>query len=258
MAAELKLICAELRVVLIHSRDHLLSSESLPADFKDQTLTMLQEAGVETIMGTRVQEITSDATSRTKTLHLSDESELTVTEVINAVSGPNPTTTYLPQETLNAAGEVTVNSNLTFADASTNVESHFAIGDLVPQKGVKRCGGAMHHGHYAAYNIHQHMLFTRGIIQTPEYLEVAEHGVNIGLAVGKKAIGYSEDTGIMAGEDTLKYLFGDDLGFKYCWDYLKLSQEARDEDAEEVDTLPEPENAAGTAGSQGIAVSAEA
>lgn len=116
----------------------------------------------------------------------------------------------------------------------------------------------MHHGHYAAYNIHQHILADRGIIEQPEYRELPDHGVHIGIAVGKQAIGYSEETGIMAGEETMNYLFGDDLGFKYCWDYLKLGEETKDESEAAAETLPGPEKVVEVIRERFVGVSAEA
>lgn len=257
MAAEIKVVCPDVRVILIHSRERLLSSEPLPNDFKDQTLKLVQEASVETIMGKRVQSTTEDTLTGKRTLQLSDGSELTVSEVINAVSGPKPTTSYLPADALNVDGEVIVNSHLAFSSEMRNSAYHFAIGDLIPQSGVKRCGGAMHHGHFAAFNIHQHILSSRGVIEEPKYEELADFGANIGLAVGKKAIGYSEQTGIMAGEETMKYLFGDDLGFRYCWDYMKLSEEIKDEDVAATEKLPELESVADLVGKNNVAVYVE-
>lgn len=258
MAAELKLVCPDIKVTLVHSRDRLLSSEPLPDDFKDQTLELVREAGVETIMGKRVQDTTIDSEGR-KILHLSDDSTITVSEVLNAISGPKPTTSYLPPSTVNTSGEVQVHDNLTFSSPKApNASSHFAIGDLIPQSGVKRCGGAMHHGHYAAYNIHQQLLHARSLVEAPQYMELSDHGANIGLAVGKQAIGYSEQTGIMKGEETLGYLFGLDLGFKYCWDYLKLSERTEHIEEGEVggETLPEPEKVVDLKGEAAVAVSA--
>lgn len=265
MAAELKLVRPDVHVTLIHSRDRLLSNEPLPDDFKDQTLELLHEAGVKAIMGKRVQKTTEDKASGKKTLHLSDGSSLAVSEVINAVSTPQPTTSYLPASALNHAGEISVKANLTFATSAPHDLHHFAIGDLIPQTGVKRCGGAMHHGHYAAYNIHQHVLSTRGVLgeEGPKYQELADFGANIGLAVGRQAIGYSEQTGIMRGEETLGYLFGDDLGFKYCWDYLRLGEETRDADEGEDEVVveekvPVVETVVEIAEERGVTVVAEA
>lgn len=96
MAAELKMVHPHVNVTLIHSRDRLLSSEPLPDDFKDQTLDLLREAGVETLMGNRVLDISSGPADGSKTLHLSDNTTLTAREVLNAVSSPKPTTSYLP------------------------------------------------------------------------------------------------------------------------------------------------------------------
>jgi NADH dehydrogenase FAD-containing subunit len=57
MASELKLIRPTKTVKLIQSRDKLLSSEPLPDDFKDQTLSLLEEAGVEVTLNHRVTDV---------------------------------------------------------------------------------------------------------------------------------------------------------------------------------------------------------
>ena len=57
MAAELKVVEPSQKVTLIHLRDKLLSSEPLPDEFKDRTLSVLREAGVEVMLNDRVIEI---------------------------------------------------------------------------------------------------------------------------------------------------------------------------------------------------------
>lgn len=133
------MLSPHVKVTLIHSRDMLLSSEPLPHDFKEQTLSLLQDAGVETIMGKRVQSTAEPSDTDKKTLYLSDDTEIQVTEVINAVSGPKPTTSYLPAELLNADGEVKVKPNLSLVSGRSSSAFHFAVGDLIPQSGIKRC-----------------------------------------------------------------------------------------------------------------------
>ena len=103
-------------------------------------------------------------------------------------------------------------SSLNFPVEVPNSEHHFAIGDLAAWSGIKRCGGAMHMGYYAASNIHQVMLQQlQG--RDPKFNELAEIPPMIGLAVGKKAMSYGPGQGVMSGEDVMEVFFGDDLGF---------------------------------------------
>ena len=79
----------EAKVTLIHSRQQLLSSEDLPDEFKEKTLEMLKESGVEVVMGARVQDtVRGDESAPAKyTLKLSDGRELAADHVINACHG---------------------------------------------------------------------------------------------------------------------------------------------------------------------------
>lgn len=101
-------------------------------------------------------------------------------------------------------------------------------------------------GYHAAHNIYQHMkaaaAAARGVEEEPEDIQLNEFPPVIGIAIGKKAVGYWKEAGVMAGEKELKDFFGDDLGFtsKYflspvlmyswnvmltwavCWNHLGL------------------------------------
>jgi len=99
MAAELKVIEPSQKVTLIHSRDKLLSSEPLPDEFKDRTLSLLEETGVEVILNDRVMEITPVETSDGAPLYsltLKDGSKMMTSHVIKAISHSIPSTTFLP------------------------------------------------------------------------------------------------------------------------------------------------------------------
>ena len=126
---------------------------------------------------------------------------------------------------------------------SPNWSNHFGAGDLVKWSGIKRCGGAMHMGYFAANNIHQKMIEAR-TGKKPEFLALDEIPPMIGLAVGKSAVSYWPQAGMSHGEDVMKLFFGDDLGFtskfplrqlckrgcmtkhkkkkKVCWNHLGL------------------------------------
>ncbi|KAF2453694.1 hypothetical protein BDY21DRAFT_387870 [Lineolata rhizophorae] len=232
IAAELKLVLPDQKVTLIHSRDKLLSSEPLPDDFKDRTLELLCMEGVEIIMGKRVMEMTaldSDSNSsgspRTK-LKLSDGTELLVGHVINAVSQSVPSTAFLPAEVLDPNGYVQIGTDLSFLPSVPNASAHFAVGDATSWSGIKRCGAAMHMGHFAAANIYQRMREAR--FGTPPSLMTfpIEVPPMIGLAVGKNAIAYSPAEGMSDGKKVLEAFFGNDLGFQICWKYLQLGKES--------------------------------
>lgn len=111
MAAELKLVHPSLTVKLVHSREKLLSSEPLPDDFKDRTLSVLHETGVEVIMGCRVTETTPLETGVNTTgfkLTLSDGTSIVAGQVINATSTSLPSTSYFPRVALDEEGFVRV------------------------------------------------------------------------------------------------------------------------------------------------------
>ncbi|KAK3701827.1 hypothetical protein LTR37_015249 [Vermiconidia calcicola] len=218
MAAETKLVYPNTQVTLIHSRERLLSAEPLPDDFKDQTLKLLREGGVEVIMGKRVIEI-SPGHSRT-TLKLSDGTELRASHVISAISKPTSTTMYLPKSVLDSEDLVRITPSLHFA----NSDRHLAIGDIAAWSGIKRCGGAMHMGHFAAINIHQHMLHGVGLIEQVEYKTLSEFPPAIGLALGDTAIGWWAEGGIQSGPKFLELMFGTDLGWSICWNHLGLGK----------------------------------
>ena len=113
MAAELKLVEPTSKVTLIHSRNKLLSSEPLPDEFKDKSLELLRESGVEVILNQRVKEtkpVATDDESPLFNLTLSDNSELRASNVIFAISHSTPTTTYLPSDILNKDGYVKINN----------------------------------------------------------------------------------------------------------------------------------------------------
>jgi thioredoxin reductase len=111
MAAELKVVEPTQKVTLIHSRDKLLSSEPLPDDFKDRTLSVLQEAGVEVILNDRVVEVAPVKTPNGAPLYdltLKDGSNMMTSHVIWAISHCLPSTTYLPAALLDAENYVNI------------------------------------------------------------------------------------------------------------------------------------------------------
>lgn len=83
----------------------------------------------------------------------------------------------------------------------------------------------MHMGHYAATNIYQQLLLASKPDHKPEWKEIAEFPAMIALAVGKQAVIYSPDSGTTWGEDGMKIMFGEDLGWTICWNHLGLGKE---------------------------------
>ena len=66
-------------------------------------------------------------------------------------------------------------------------------------------------GHYAALNIHQHMMAecTGG---KPNYQTLQPFPAVMGLALGKTAVSYTPGEGTREGEDLMNTLFGKDMG----------------------------------------------
>lgn len=227
MAAELKLVSPQTKVTLVHSRAKLLSSEDLSDECKDKALELLLECGVEVRMetrlaGTKQVEAADGASSPQLEVDFTDGSRIAASQVIMAVSKSEPTTGYLPSSVLNEEGYVKIQPNLRFPEGTPNAEFHYCGGDAAQWSGIKRCGGAMHGGHYAACNIHETVrekLF--GADYKPQLKELVHYPSMIGLAVGKKAVASGPD-GTVFGEDVMQSYFRDDLGFDICWGYIGL------------------------------------
>jgi pyruvate/2-oxoglutarate dehydrogenase complex dihydrolipoamide dehydrogenase (E3) component len=107
MASELKVIHPTKTVKLIQSRDKFLSSEPLPDNFKDQTLSLLEEAGVEVTLNNRVTDVTAVKSAEGSSVYkvtLSDGIQSMVSHVIWAISKSIPTADYLQVAALNNEG----------------------------------------------------------------------------------------------------------------------------------------------------------
>jgi NADH dehydrogenase FAD-containing subunit len=243
MAAETAMVYPNLKTSLIHSRSQLLSSEPLPEEFRDKTLELLREGGVNVVLGKRVLSTTPSDQNPSKTiLNLSDNTTMTASHICWAISAPKPTTSYLPSSTLNSDGEVTVVSTLHFPHDTPHSQSHLAIGDIVvwPPKGthsdnpaalvpaIKRCGNALYMGQIAAWNIHQDILLQRGLVKDAKYKEFPIFVPGIAVALGKSAVGYSDHMGVTWGEQVRQTMFEDDLGLGICWRSLGLAEPVKE------------------------------
>jgi thioredoxin reductase len=113
MASEIKVVEPWQKVTLIHSRDKLLSAEPLPDDFKERSLEILKETGVEVVMGQRVTDTTAVQTfdgSTSWKLTLSSGQQMIAGHVITAISRSTPTSGYLPSAALDKDGFVKIDT----------------------------------------------------------------------------------------------------------------------------------------------------
>lgn len=95
---------------------------------------------------------------------------------------------------------------------SPTARAHYAVGDIASWSGIKRCGAAMAMGHIAAANIHQ-VISQAKFGTEPTFIEFPEVPPMIAIAVGKKAVCYGPENGTTSGEEDLKRMFRDDLGW---------------------------------------------
>lgn len=226
MAAELKLISPNVPVTLVHSREKLLSAELLPDEAKDKALELLWETGVDVKMGLRVKETREVVVDGVKLseMELSDGSKMLASHVVMAVSRSVPSTSFLPAEAVDKEGYVMANTNMSLKGNFPNADRHFGVGDVVAWSGIKRAGGAMHSGHHAGHNIYQLILGEKmGESHAIKFQEIeVDVPPMMGLAVGKKAMAYDPTSGVTSGEDVMYAYFQDDLGFKICWNWMRL------------------------------------
>ncbi|GAO14912.1 uncharacterized protein UV8b_05080 [Ustilaginoidea virens] len=230
MAAELKLAKPDVKVTLVHSGEKLLSSEGLSDECKDKALELLQEADVQVLMSLRLCTINKVATTDSSPeyeIEFTNGHKMSASQVIMAVSKSKSTATYLPCSALDDEGYVKIQPNAVFSPATPNAESHLCAGDLAKWSGIKRCGWAMHSGHFVAQNIHK-LVLKKHTGQEPKFMEFDLVPPMIGLAIGKKAVA-SGPEGTVFGEDVMQAYFQQDLGFTICWNWMGLGGRKKDE-----------------------------
>ncbi|PYI00474.1 FAD/NAD(P)-binding domain-containing protein [Aspergillus sclerotiicarbonarius CBS 121057] len=226
MATELRMLHPDKKITLIHSRDRMLSAEPLPSDFQDRVGSILDESGVKLIFGQRVVDTTAIETEggrRIWKLELADRRNIYAGHVMNAVSKCVPTSSYLPKEALTEEGYVKIQASTQFSQNFPNADHHFAVGDMASWSGIKRCGAAMHMGYHAGNNAHQLML-SEASNTKPEFVTLQEVPPVMALAMGKTAVTYTPDQGTKDGEDIHDIMFGDDMGYSICWNYMRMSE----------------------------------
>ncbi|KZZ94909.1 Pyridine nucleotide-disulfide oxidoreductase, NAD-binding domain protein [Moelleriella libera RCEF 2490] len=230
MAAELKMVKPNVKVVLVHSRDKLLSAEALSDECKDKALELLRETGVDVLMNHRLaasQKVdTTDGSSKYE-LTFTNGHKMVASEVIMALSQSRTTSTYLPSSAIDEEGFVKIQPSAVFSPGTPNARFHLCAGDLTKWSGIKRCGWAMHSGHFVAQNIHK-LVTQEQTGQETKLEEFDEVAPMIGLAVGKKAVASGPD-GTVSGEETMQAYFRDDLGFTICWDWMGLGGRKKEE-----------------------------
>lgn len=224
MAAELKTVAPHVNVTLAHSRARLLSAEPLPDSVADCAAELTRETGVEVLLNHRLATSTAIKTAEGKDAYdvvFENGHKMTASVVIMAVSRPVPATDFLPKAALNDEGYVNILASLQFAGKDiANAERHFMIGDAINWSGIKRCGSAMHQGKYAGLNIFQ--IIQKDLAgKEPQFNQLEDVPPMIGLAVGKQAVAYGPD-GLKSGKQVMQVFFEDDLGFRICWDHLRL------------------------------------
>ncbi|EDU42687.1 Ndh NADH dehydrogenase FAD-containing subunit [Pyrenophora tritici-repentis] len=236
-AAEIKSYYPHIEVTLVHSRSEVLSSEPLPADVKERVKILLQEEGVDLILGSRASSTSLPNGQFTVTLANGDP--VTADFVVDFTRKGTPTTHVLPKECLNKDKEIMVHQSLMFKDTIPNASCHFGVGDVIAWSGIKRAGSATVMGQTAAQNIYSAMLNSELPPSSEQYgtAELPAWDAVIGIAVGKQCLTYDPKNGIKYGVEVMKSYFGDDLAWTSTLKYLCLTDvvERADSPVEEIE-----------------------
>jgi NADH dehydrogenase FAD-containing subunit len=111
MAAEIKRTWPESLVTLVQSRSTLLSSEPLPAEFKETTLKMLEEAGVQVRLCCRINDtrkiVKAGSDQPMWEARLSNGDVLLYDELVDTISRVKPES-YVPSSFLTESGKFQV------------------------------------------------------------------------------------------------------------------------------------------------------
>jgi NADH dehydrogenase FAD-containing subunit len=222
-AAEIKSYYPKIGVTLVHSRKEVLSSEPLPSDVKDRVRILLEEEGVDLVLGSRA--TTTERTNGQFTVALADSKTITADFVIDSTHKGTPTTDVLPSSCLNEDKEIMVEQSLRFKNTIPNASSHYGIGDVIAWSGIKRAGSATVMGQAAAQNIYASILNSelRSDAKQHTMTELPAWAAVIGLAVGKQCLTYDPTNGMKYGVDVMQAYFGDDLGWAANLKYLRLT-----------------------------------
>lgn len=236
-AAEIKNYYPQIGVTLVHSRSEVLSSEPLPSDVKERAKILLEEEGVELVLGNRA--TITELPNGQSTVTMADGASITADFVIDSTKKGSPTTQVLPTACLNEDKEIMVHQNLMFKDTIPNASSHFGVGDVIAWSGIKRAGSATVMGQAAAQNIYASILNSELPGSAEQYppTELPAWAAVIGLAVGKQCLTYDPAGGMKYGVEVMKNYFGADLGWSANLKYLGLTDvvEKVDSPMEEIE-----------------------
>jgi NADH dehydrogenase FAD-containing subunit len=225
-AAEIKSYYPANGVTLVHSQSEVLSSEPLPSDVKNRARLLLDEEGVELVLGSRA--TATEQPNGRFIVTLANSETIIADFVIDSTKKGTPTTDVLPSECLNKDKEIMVHQSLIFKDTIPNASSHFGVGDVVAWSGIKRAGSATVMGQTAAQNIYASILNSELPSDAPEtahyaMTELPKWDAVIGLAIGKQCLTYDPTNGMKYGVDVMRSYFGDDLGWEANLKYLGLT-----------------------------------
>ncbi|EOD46621.1 putative apoptosis inducing protein [Neofusicoccum parvum UCRNP2] len=222
MAAEIKHNHPSKNVILIHSRNELLSNEPLPAEFKERALAISEEGGVRVILGQRATVVAQE--NGTSTVTLTDGRVIEAGKVVTAIHKWTPVSSALSAEALTVDGYVKVNSHMNISSGIPNAGRHFAIGDVVEWSGIRRAGAAMFMGRVAATNVFSMLL----VEETPErqntFSEFPEVPPMMALAVGSQTVTYGPKQGVKYGKELMQTTFGTDLGWSNTLRHIGLTE----------------------------------
>ncbi|KAF2126268.1 FAD/NAD(P)-binding domain-containing protein [Dothidotthia symphoricarpi CBS 119687] len=225
-ASEVKSYYPQISVTLVHSRAEVLSSEPLPSELKERVKLLLEEEGVDVILGSRAS--ISSLTDGKFSVTLANNDVLTADFVIDSTQKGSPTTHILPPSCLNADKEIIVEQSLAFKPTIPNHTHHYGVGDVISWTGIKRAGSATVMGQAAAQNIYASILNSELPASTPEadrhaVTELPAWAAVIGIAVGKQCLTYDPKNGIKYGVDVMQSYFGQDLGWAANLKYMGLT-----------------------------------
>lgn len=236
-SGEIKNYYPQIDVTLVHSRAEVLSSEPLPTDVKERAKILLEEEGINLVLGSRAS--ITELPNGQFSVELANGDTITADFVIDSTKKGIPTTDILPAECLNEDKEIMVHQSLMFKDHIANASSHFGVGDVIAWSGIKRAGSATVMGQTAAQNIYSDILNSELPPSAEKFTttELPAWAAVIGLAVGKQCLTYDPSNGIKYGVQVMKDYFGEDLGWSGNLKYLGLT------DVVEKSVVDEPEAA---------------
>lgn len=231
MVAELKVHFAEKEIILIHSRNQLLSNEPLSDEYKSIALKLLREQGVEVLLNTRLEHDKANPSDNSRSLVLSTGDSLTCDKVIYTAVQQGANTNFVPKAlTEEKRGCVKVRDTFQFVSNFPNADVHYAVGDAAHWPStIKRCGPAQSQGKHAATNIIASLIALEdgNDISEAELESCPPSKATMTLAIGEQAIGMRK--GLSYGKGVKMGAFGTGLGIDGTLASLGLRPRRRQE-----------------------------